>query len=293
MIKVYNAIDFTLVYSFQAHANTVNQIKQLPNGLVATTSQDATIKLWNPSTSCVSWTLIQTYTGHSIDVISVEYIDAYTIASVSINDGTIQIWSIYTGQTNRTINTGTNPFSLALLSNGFYLACGLNSHLRIYNIYTGNLVSSFIESSFNGYAITDLALINGEILASAGTDHFVCLWNLSTNTLKYNLTGHTGEVIKLKLVKFEILASASLDNTIILWNITSGTLLRSLACHTNQIWFAIDLINDERDLLVSGSLDQTLKVWNFNTGLLLNSINTGMSIKSLAVVNSSLAKSKF
>ena len=137
-----------------------------------------------------------------------------------------------------------------------------------------------------------MVLIDNETLASAGTDHYVRIWNLSTNTLKYNLTGHTGEVIKLKLISFDILASASLDFTIILWNITSGTIIRSLTCHTNQILYAIDLLNDEKDLLVSGSLDQTIKVWNINTGLLLNSINTGMSIKSLAIVNSSKAKSK-
>lgn len=293
MIEVYDAINFELIFTFQAHTNTINQIKQLPNGYVVTTSQDIKIKIWNPSLSSSCWPLIQTYTGHSIDVLTVEYINTDTLASASMDDGDIKIWSISTGLTSKIIHPGTNIWSIKLLSNGYHLAAGLNSqNINIYDINTGNLVSTLSSRTTNGNADADLALINIELLAAASTDNYVRIFNLTTNTIKFNLSGHTDRVMKLKLVSSDILASGSLDKTVKLWNTTTGTLIRTLSCHTNQIWYAVDFLNDGQTL-VSGSLDQTIKLWNFNTGECLNTINAGLSIKSLAVLNSSVARSNF
>jgi hypothetical protein len=45
---------------------------------------------------------------------------------------------------------------------------------------------------------------------------------------------------------------------------------------------------------LSGSFDQTLKFWSYKSGELLNSVNTGLSIRSLAVINATnLTTSKF
>ncbi len=288
MLKVYDSTNFYLLFSFQAHTGAINQIKQLPNGYVATTSNDALVKIWNPSTSLssTSWSLMLNYTGHRINVNYVEYINEYTIASTSIDDMTIQIWAMNTGILNRTINTRTNSWSLQLLSNCFHLAVGLNSRaIDVYDINTGNLVYSLIERSYDGPMNPNLAFISNETLASASTDTFVRIWNLTAQKIKFNLSGHTNHVMKLKLVSSDILASGSSDYTINLWNTTSGSLLRTLSCHTGGIRYAIETLNDGKTL-VSGSGDKTIKFWNFNTGECLYSINTGLNINSLAILYS-------
>jgi len=294
MIKLVDSTTLSVLSLFKAHSSKINQIKQFPNGLVATASEDTLVKIWNPSSACSNWSLIQVYAGHAPQgATQVEYINADTLVSVGINDANIRIWSISTGQTQRTIGTGTNPFSLQLLSNGIYLAAGLNSqNINIYDVTTGNLVSTIVERSFNGYADNDLALINGDTLASAGSDYFVRILNLTTNRVIFNLSGHTNQVTKVKLIAKDILASASLDATIKIWNTTDGTLLRTLACHLNQIFNSLDLMSDGQTL-VSGSMDTTLKFWNYETGELLNTINTAFSaINSLAVVNTTIQQSK-
>ena len=65
------------------------RLKQLPNGLVASASDDQTVKIWSPTTD---WSLIRTYTKHTSYVYGLEYISSTdnTIASGS-EDGTIQI----------------------------------------------------------------------------------------------------------------------------------------------------------------------------------------------------------
>ncbi len=124
-------------------------------------------------------------------------------------------------------------------------------------------------------------------MASSSTDRTVRIWNLTTNTCKFILKGHTAEVFGLKQITPSILASGSWDSTIKLWDTASGQLTRTLTGHMGYILRSVDLIDPQT--LVSGSLDQTIKLWNWSTGECLSTIQTpGSVIKSLAVINMNL-----
>jgi WD40 repeat protein len=121
-------------------------------------------------------------------------------------------------------------------------------------------------------------------LASASEDQTVRIWNLTTNTCKFILTGHTWGVVGLKQITSSILASGSSDRTIKLWDVTSGELIRTLTGHTGYIDWSVDLLNSQT--LVSGSTDETIKLWNWSTGECFSTIQTpGSNIESLAVIN--------
>jgi len=277
-IKVYNE-NLNLMNSFQAHTESINRIKQSPfNGgiYVATASRDNTTKIWDIS----NWSLIQTYTNHKRDVFGLEFINEDTIATAGF-DHTIQIWFICTGITNLTIPTTHNVYSLQLLSNGVDLLAGLsNGRINIYNIYTGSLVRTLYGHSEEVYDL--ILLSNNNLLASSSGDNTTRIWDLTTFTLKYNLTGHTSWVRGLKLVSSDILASGSWDKTVKLWNITDGSLTRTLSNHTDIISWSVDLLNS--DILVSGSSDKKIKLWNISTGSCLKTADTSTTIRTLAVL---------
>jgi WD40 repeat protein len=283
LIQVYSE-SLSLLNSFQAHTHQINRIKQSPfnSNYVATCSNDFIVKLWNTTTSC--WTLIRTYTNHTQAVLGLEWINEDTIASGS-NDLTIKIWSIVSGQTNRTISTYSGVRSLKLLSNGFYLACGLgNGNINIYDINNnGSLISTLVGHWFNT-GVNDLILLSDDLLASSSGDHTIRIWNLTTNSTKFILQGHTVNVNGLKFISSDVLASGSNDKTIQLWNITNGQSIRTLTGHNNSIWWSVDLLNSQT--LASGSGDQTIKIWNTTTGECLNSFTTGLYINSLTVLTS-------
>jgi WD40 repeat protein len=98
------------------------------------------------------------------------------------------------------------------------LAAGSNGTINIYNINDGNLVSSL--KGHIGSFIFDLDQISDDLLASAGDDKTLRLWNLTTNTCKFTLTGHTNWVIGLKQVIPSLLASGY-NNQIVGHNIRS------------------------------------------------------------------------
>ncbi len=276
----------SLLNSFQAHSELILRIKHSPfvfstnTNYVATSSWDTTVKIWNVSSS-FNWKLITTYSQHSSAIFALEWLGNENLASAGVIDQTIKLWSLTTGQTKRTIQTNSQSVtSLKLLNNNIHLAAGLEyGDINIYNINDGNLVSSLKGHT---YDVNDLVLISADLLASS-SNQTVRVWNLTTNTCKFNLTGHAEHVYGLKQITPSILASGSSDKTIKLWDITSGKLIRTLTGHTNVIGWSIDLLNSQT--LVSGSVDQTIKLWNWSTGECLSTIQTNSNITSLAVIN--------
>jgi WD40 repeat protein len=283
-LKVYNYSSSSLSFlkTSQAHSSNIIRIKQSPfnNNYFATSSSDATVKIWNILSSS-NWTLITTYSQHTSPVYALSWLDNDTLASAG---ETIKLWSPTTGQTKRTIKTNRSVSSLKLLNTNIHLAAGLGYpyDINIYNINDGNLVSSLKE---NTSVVMDLVQISDVLLASSGGwDKTVRIWNLTTNTCKFILIGHTNSVRGLKQITSNILASGSHDRTIKLWDIASGQLIRTLTGHTGSIWFSVDLLNSQT--LVSGSDDETIKLWNWSTGECLSTIKTpGSSIWALAVIN--------
>jgi WD40 repeat protein len=281
-IQVFNE-NLELVSSFQAHTSWINRIKQLPNGLVVTSSSDsyALVKMWDPTNN--AWNLVRTYSDHTpnYEVWALEYLGNNTIASASAS-GVIQIWSTETAQTIKSIYTGSSAVSLKLLSNGYHLACGLgDGDIYIFNINDESLVQALVGHTS---AVNDLPLLSNDLLASSSGDGTICIWNLTTYTNKFTLTGHTNQIYGLKQISNDVLASTSYDTTIKFWNITSGSLIRTLTGHASYIQWSIDLWNSQT--LLTGSYDKTIKVWNVSTGELIKTIQTNLTIDALTVLNS-------
>jgi len=251
-----------------------------------TTSSDtqSIVKLWDPTNN--AWNLVQNYSGHIArhPIWDAEYIGNDLIASGSAS-GQIKIWqaSVY-NKTIMNISTGSSVISLKLLSNGIYLACGLgNGNINIYNINNSGIVATLTGHT---RAVNDLSLLSNDLLASSSGDTTVRIWNLTTYTNKFILVEHNVTAYGaygLKQVSFDVLASASYDTSVKLWNITNGSLIRNLTGHTNYIQWGVDMLDSQT--LLTGSYDQTIKSWNVNTGALLNTIQTGLIIDALAVVN--------
>ena len=277
-----------MIKTFSAHTSIVNRIKQSPfnKDLVATCSDDKSVKIWNATTTTNNWNLIRTYDGHNNDVNDLEWIDQDTIASVS-KKKEIQIWSRSTGSNIRVINAVIEVYCLKLLSNGVRLASGLgNGEIRIYDKNDGSLFRTL-----NGHSslINDLALTNNGHLLASSSGNTICIWNLTTYTIKYTLTEHTNTVYGLKMISNEILASGSVDTSIRMWNITSGNRIRILP-NTHEIYWSVDLLNDAVTL-VSGTKGGLVELRNVNDGSSLRSISTGLVIRTLTVLNITTASS--
>jgi WD40 repeat protein len=257
----------------------VSRIKILPNGQVFTSYSDSSIRIWNIANP-LSWSLVRTYTGHSGPTYGIVFIRADTLATGSL-DKTIKIWRISTGFTNRIITPGTIVYSVALLTDGVTLASACSNKINFYNVNTGSFLRTITASPST---ITELLVISSTLLASAGFDYRIRIWNLTltTNIAVRTMTGHTNNVYELKRISADMIASASFDTTIRLWNITNGNLIRNLTGHTNSLQYSIDYLSCS--ILASGSVGtEGIILWNIFSGQSLTISTSGLQIQSLAV----------
>jgi WD40 repeat protein/tRNA A-37 threonylcarbamoyl transferase component Bud32 len=110
---------------------------------------------------------------------------------------------------------------------------------------------------FHGAAVT--AHNNRGLLATAGFDHSVKLWDFRTGKELLTLRGHATEVLAVAFSPDgKLLASAGWDRTVRLWDAKSGKELRVFRGHTDVV-SAVAFAAGGR--LVSASADGTVRLW--------------------------------
>jgi WD40 repeat protein len=112
---------------------------------------------------------------------------------------------------------------------------------------------------------------DGKLLASAGNDQTIKLWDVATGAELRTLVGHSFFVLSVAFSPdSRIVASGSYDKTIKLWDVATGKELRTLRGHLHGVK-SIAFSPDGR-LLASGGYDKTIKIWDVATGNVLRTL---------------------
>jgi WD40 repeat protein/tRNA A-37 threonylcarbamoyl transferase component Bud32 len=255
---------FALVNTFTGHSYWVDSVAFSPDGqILASGSDDKTIKLWNIPTGQLKTTL----TGHSTPVNSVAFSpDGQTLASGSY-DHTIKLWNIPTGELKTTFTGHSNVVdSVAFSPDGQTLASSSwDNTIKLWNIPTGELQMTLTGLSKSAHSVAFSP--DGQTLASGNRDNTIKLWNVPTGELKTTLIGHSNSVWSVAFSPDgQTLASGSWDNTIKLWNIPISELERTLTGHSELVTSVA--FSPDSQTLASSSGDHTIKLWNVSTGKL-------------------------
>ncbi len=105
---------------------------------------------------------------------------------------------------------------------------------------------------------------SGEMLATAGYDRDIHLWDVSSGDLLRTLKGHNGAVSQLAFSNDgNVLASSSADETVKLWRVSDGERLDTLSQPQGEVW-SVAFSPDNR-FIVAGSADNRFRVWRFES----------------------------
>ena len=115
----------------------------------------------------------------------------------------------------------------------------------------------------NGHRDTLYAAIyspDNKIIATAGYDKEIVIWDAQTGEPLQNFNGHNGAIFDLAFSSDgKTLFSASADETIKVWDVTTGTRLETLGQPEGEV-ISIALSKDNRFILAGGT-DHRVRVW--------------------------------
>jgi WD40 repeat protein len=108
-INIYNINDGNLVSSLQGHTSYVFDIVQISNDILASSSDDYTVRIWNSTKKTCNFVL----QGHSNQIFGLKQITSSILASGSA-DATIKLWNITSSQLIRTLTGHTSYIDWSL-----------------------------------------------------------------------------------------------------------------------------------------------------------------------------------
>ena len=260
-VRLYRVVDSQQLLICKGHINWVVSLAFSADGsILASSSTDRTIKLWDVNTGQCR----QTLQGHTNEVFSVAFSPSDRIIASGSDDRTVRLWDVTTGECLTILQGHTSwAKSVAFSPDGKLLASGSDDcTVRLWDVSNAQTCQTF---SGHHQGIRAIAFNHdGTILASCSEDRTIKLWDINTGKVLRTLRGHTDSVFSVAFSSDgKLLASGSWDYTIKLWDVGTGRLLKTFSGHTNWV-LAVTFSQD--NLLASGSYDQTVRLWNIDAG---------------------------
>ena len=227
----------------------------------ASTSQDATVRIW----SLANHECLETLKGGVVDSSGGCSLGGGLLASATL-EGKIYIWDEETGDCGRTLTEEWGISSICVVleviqGDRLLASASVDNHVRIWNTDTSECVQVL-----TGHTewVRDVCSLGPGLLASSSMDHTIRIWNVTTGHCLHVLSGHTCIVEGVCLLEGGRVASYSRDGTARIWKIDTGECIRILSGHTYSICSGAYLGNS---LLATGSPNEgAMRIWNVDTG---------------------------
>jgi WD40 repeat protein/uncharacterized caspase-like protein len=278
------------------HSFLVFAVAFSPDGrLLATGSEDSTVKLWEVATGRE----LRVLAGHRDAVYGVSFSgDGRLLASAS-GDRTIRVWEVATGREVRTLTHPVGPKlrtddyaedgeidgsfpAVAMLADGrTVVSAGADGHLRTWDVKTGRQLA---DVAAHEGTIRDLSATgDGRLMLTTGADGKVKLWRDGKERVLGQYESPFGPYGTALSADGKWAAIGGFDKMVRVWEVATGREVHTLAGHQDVVrTLAFDHRNNQ---LLSGGSDGLVKFWDLTTGAEKRQLTAQNTVTTLALSN--------
>ncbi|BAZ08295.1 WD-40 repeat protein [Calothrix sp. NIES-4071] len=302
-IKLWQ-LDGKLITTYQGHDARVTDISISRDGIIVSSSDDKTVRLWNlakPNTknhtiysvafnpdaktfATAGWDgavnildnnqkLDSTFKAHQNIISAIAYNPNTKILATASADKSVKLWNIKTKQLIQTLSGHSDRVTSVAFTpdNNIIATAGADKTVKLWRVKDGKLLNTLTGHSDE---VTSVAISTNGLIASGSNDNKIKIWRQDGNLIK-TLPGHGSAVSSLAFTPDgQILASASWDNTIKLWH-SNGEFITTLTGHNDGVT-SLSFTRDNQ-ILASGSADNTIKLWNLGDNTLIKTLSGYLS----------------
>lgn len=274
----------------KGHRGAVTSVRFHPQyPLLASSSEDATVKLWDTESGQFERTL----KGHTNAVQCVAFSPTGTLLCSASADLSLKLWDMETNECIKTMHGHDhNVSAVVFMPNGdTVVSCSRDHSIRYWDVQTG-----YCSKTLHGHSEWVRAIAvspAGDLLVSGGHDKSVRLWDAPKGTTLHEMFGHEHVIecvafappqsnpwiedlenakdVAEKQTEIKYCVSGSRDKKIIVWDVKSGGIVMTLKGHEN--WVRDFVFHPSGKYLISTGDDYTIRIWDLSQQRVIKTID--------------------
>ncbi|OAQ60074.1 vegetative incompatibility protein HET-E-1 [Purpureocillium lilacinum] len=260
------------------HRSVISVAFAHDSALVASGSDDRTIRLWRTATG----ECIRTLEGHDSMVKSVAFSHDSALVVSGAWDQTVRIWRTVTGECIQTLEGHDSWVTSVAFSHDSALVVSgsYDKTVRFWRTITGECIQT-LEGHDDW--VTSVAFSHDSALVASGSDdRTIRVWRTATGECIQMLKGHSDDVTSVAFSHDSaLLVSGSNDETIRVWRTATGECVQMLKGHSDDV-MSVAFSHDSA-LVLSGSSDKAIRVWRTATSECVQTlVGHGLGVNSAA-----------
>lgn len=264
-VRVWDPATGALLIALEGPTQGVNWLQwHARGGVLLAGSEDATAWMWK----LPEGTVMQIFSAHSSSVAYGGFANNGRCVVTASNDGTVRVWNPKAGTVDHCLHAGSmhDPVPISCLGchpvHPVFLFGAIDGRLKLAHAENGRLLAqlSAHEASVESVGFCDCL----QLAASAGMDGRLCVWDLTTFSLRHTCM-HPGGVIELLWLRdAPLLLACSVARELRLWDARSGSCLQTMIGHHDTL-LCMDVGYTQHGIfVVTGSDDRTARLWRPN-----------------------------
>ncbi|OJZ90793.1 hypothetical protein ASPFODRAFT_706175 [Aspergillus luchuensis CBS 106.47] len=250
----------TIVHELAHLGKITNVAFSFDNRMLACTSDDRTITLWDTAT----WNIKHTIHDEHVLDLTVFSPDSNLISAGPLQNS-VQLWSTKSGTLEQTLKGHVNhATTVAFSPDGQLVASGsYDNTVKLWKVAPGREEPSMDHhpEPIEGVILSP----DDRLVATYSLDSTVKLWGAENGRLVRTLKGHHDEVTAAAFSpSSKLLASSSSDRTVRVWNTENGQQKWKFD-HGNEMLCLVHFFA-ENQVLATDFGQKTFRIWNTQTG---------------------------